>query len=153
MDIRLSPPVGVSSVRLGMNQAEARQAMRHWAEPEVVEGEFLGLRAKAKDLAFDIFALFEGGDSVSAIEVWRPESEQVRVIFEGMDVFGLPASDVLRALRGRGIVVDESDPYYPCCPDLALGFNRAGDSGGSTPEGLSVLFESVLVAAPGYYAT
>lgn len=108
-------------------------------------------------LTRDVFAYFEdgAGGGVTAVEVWRPEpatrpGANVQVRYGELDVFGLPADDVLRILRDRGVEVDESDPFYPSCPRLLLGFNREGGAHADEETGMARFFESVLVSYPGY---
>ncbi|MFD8495712.1 hypothetical protein [Amycolatopsis sp. NPDC059657] len=149
----LDPPRGVSPVLLGMSVNEARSAMGHWGLPEdVVGGITPGLRVRDSRLEFDVFAHFEDGSSVTAIEVWRPLGESsASVVWQGVDIFGNSADVVLRKIRDLGNGIDESDPRSPCCPDVAIGFNRTGGpefAGPALPE----FFESVLIAESGYYS-
>lgn len=156
--IRLQPPEGVPPLLIGMSIDEARNAMAVWGDPREerpAPGEVYRLRVYDAGLTRDVFAYFEDEEKVSAIEVWKPEDSKhgtVRVLFGDIDVFSLPADEVMRALRARGIHVDETDPYYPYCPELVLGFTREGGEDVVDEEsGLARYFQSVVVAPPGYY--
>ncbi|MEU6410992.1 hypothetical protein [Microbispora sp. NPDC046933] len=142
-----------------MSIDEARNVMTLWGSPEDVfaaPGEAPRLRVRDEGLTRDIFAHIGDDGTVSAIEVWKPipskcQGEAVRVLYGDMDIFALPANDVIRSFRDRGIEVDESDPFYPNCPRLTLGFNREGGDDIEGELGVARFFESVLVARPGYY--
>lgn len=159
MIIRLQPPEGVPPLLIGMSIDEARNVMALWGNPEEVfdsPGEVPRLRVRDEGLTRDIFAHIGDDGKVSAIEVWRPvlsklQGEAVHVLYGDVDVFALPANDIIRFLRDRGVEVDESDPFYPSCPQLTLGFNREGGDDVEDESGISRFFESVLVARPGYY--
>lgn len=76
----------------------------------------------------------------------------MRFFLFGIDVFSTPASEVFESLRNRGVLLDVDDVFYPVCPDLVIGFNREGSEERDPDDPrLSKFFESVLVAAPGYY--
>ncbi|WP_285780800.1 hypothetical protein [Microtetraspora sp. NBRC 13810] len=142
-----------------MSIDEARNAMVLWGSPEemfAAPGEAPRLRVRDEDLTRDIFAHIGDEGRVSAIEVWRPvpskhQSEAVHVLYGAVDMFALPASDIIHFLRDQGVEVDESDPFYPSCPQLTLGFNREGGDDIEGESGVARFFESVLVARPGYY--
>jgi hypothetical protein len=159
MIITLQPPEGVPPLLIGMSIDEARDAMTLWGDPEDVStlpGEARRLRVRNETLTRDIFAHINDVGTVSAIEIWRPtfserQIEKVEVLYGDIDMFASPASDVLRQLRSQGVEIDESDPFYPSCPQLTLGFNREGGSDVDEESGVSRFFESILVAGPGYY--
>jgi hypothetical protein len=90
-----------------------------------------------------VFAYFEDGVRLTAIEVWCPMSPDSTVIWDGIDMFRTDADQILAELVGRGIRLNLADALHPFCPDVALGLTR---------EQASHRFESVLVARPGYYA-
>ncbi|WP_370943405.1 hypothetical protein AB5J62_30460 [Amycolatopsis sp. cg5] len=98
----LDPPRGVAPVLIGMGIEEARNAMGRWGLPEdVVGGITPGLRVRDPLLAYDVFAHFEDGSSVTAIEVWRPLGESpASVVWRGIDIFKSPADIVLMLRSG-----------------------------------------------------
>ncbi|WP_378734673.1 hypothetical protein [Nocardia brasiliensis] len=154
MNIELDPPVGIPPVLIGMSREEAFRALGVWGSPELLTGPTDRLRVRDAELNVDIFVHLESADEVTAIEIWRPEdpSADIVVEFHELDVFRTPAREVLAELRSQGVRIDDSDRYYPNCPELTLGFNLEGDgSAGLDEEGLSIYFESALVAGPGYY--
>jgi hypothetical protein len=88
-----------------MSRAEASVAMRGWGEPrDSANSHGRTLNVRDDGLTRDIYAHFEHGDRLTSVEIWRPELGAVSVVvrFEGIDVFGQPADDVLEALRQRG---------------------------------------------------
>jgi hypothetical protein len=150
MRLELEPPHGVDLLRLGMTADEARAALKQLGdvEPDRQDGLYahrpggLGLTAHL------------GADArVNAIEVWRPQADDT-VHYQDVDVFGLPALEVVARL-GRLATVhpDADDPSSHVAPDLLLSFWRpfAGDDDPDDPQGY--YFSSVLVARPGYYDT
>jgi hypothetical protein len=67
----------------------------------------------------------------------------------GLELFALPADEIIDMLRARGVDVDNEDPFFPNAADGQLRFNRdEGDD--RDEEGLSVYFGSILVVPRGY---
>ncbi|MFC9690112.1 hypothetical protein ACFTSF_16320 [Kribbella sp. NPDC056951] len=89
---------------------------------------------------------------MTAVELWRPLGPgAASVVWNGVDVFQTAPDVVLQRLRESGADVDVSDPRSPFCPDVTIGFDRSGGPQFAGPD-LPPWFESVLVAAPGYYS-
>ena len=157
--IELVRELGVPPLLFGMTISEARVAMQTWGTLYDTPDNPSGMsRLNARDDAFnhDIYANFEGGDRVTSIEIWRPEhgpdSPPPSVVFGDIDIFALPADEVVDTLRQRGHEVDATDVYFPFFNDIALGFNRSGgDEVTDDDEGLALFFRSVVIAPPGYY--
>jgi hypothetical protein len=108
MEFVLDPPHGVGPLRFGTTAEEARAAL-----------ETLGrLRSNAHgELALHLpsglglsvgFGVGPTRDRVNAIEVWRPTERDV-VRYRGIDVFGLPALEVVERLRRYVEVVPNKD--------------------------------------------
>ncbi|MFF8790329.1 hypothetical protein [Streptomyces sp. NPDC015125] len=156
MDFILDPPNGVSALRIGMSYEQALAAISDWGTPSV-SGPYAHtstVKIRVDYRSMDIVAHLEGGDTVTAVELWRFEedSRDVRVLLEGTDVFRTPARAVLRQQADRGRRVDESDPENPVIPEVTLAFTR--ETGQETPrelDGLPMYFTSVLVAGVDYY--
>jgi hypothetical protein len=150
MRFELEPPDGVGLLRLGMTADEAKAALEQLGEVEL--GRQDGLYAQ-RPSGLGFTAHLGADDRVNAIEVWRPQADDV-VHYRDVDVFGLPALEVVARL-GRLATVrpDEDDPSSHVAPDLLLSFWRpfAGDDDPDDPQGY--YFSSVLVARPGYYDT
>lgn len=153
MQFKLDPPRGLPPLLIGMSRSEARGAMGFWGVPEEVAGGMTPeLRVRDSQLSFDVFAHFEDGATVTAVEIWRPLGDAApAVTWRGIDVFKTPPDLVLQRIRESGAEVDDSDPLNPFCPELTIGFNRSGGPEFVGP-GLPPWFESVLVAEPGYYS-
>jgi hypothetical protein len=166
VDIELDPPRGVTGIALGLSLDEGVAAAARYGQVTVsapqpaqveVAGETMSLPTKVLALGdgFEVSVHVEDGVSVTAIEVWRPRDPQadVRVLYDGIDVFGTPALRVLELLEARGHAVDRDDePEYYSVPDLPLGFTRvAGHEVPLADDGEPLYFEAVLVGGPGYY--
>ncbi|APA94845.1 hypothetical protein [Nocardia seriolae] len=152
MELYLAPPIGVAPLVLGMSVDQVMHSMEIWGSPELLPGPTNRVRVRNDVLDLDIFAHFNPDGLLSAIEIWRPENiyGDTVVKFEGIDMFRETADSILAELQSRGYRIDDDDPYYPTFPDLTLGFNREG-SDDADVNGLSPYFESVLIAASGYY--
>ena len=153
LTINLVAGQGAPPLRFGMSKAEARDALSIWGTPEEEDSvSTTRLRVRDPQLTRDIFAHFERDERLTAIELWRPEPGDtvVNVMFGELDLFSGPAEEIMGQLRSQGIAVDQSDPFFPSCPEIALGFNRDGGDD-RDDRGLSRYFESVLIAPPGYY--
>ncbi|OAH13200.1 hypothetical protein [Streptomyces jeddahensis] len=89
------------------------------------------------------------GGIVNAIEVFRPDSS-VSVQYEGIDLFSLPASEVIALLRSRTAIEVEERGSSVTAPDLLLALWRpfAADS---VSDAQGYYFQSALIAEPGYY--
>jgi hypothetical protein len=153
--INLVANEGVPPLRFGMSVAEVDEALSVWGTPESASAPndtTTKLRVRDAGLTRDIFALFERDDRLTAVELWRPEEgdPSVSVRFGDLDLFSTPAEEVIDQLEARGAAVDQSDPFFPKCHELTLGFNRDGGDD-RDDRGLSRYFESVLIAPPGYY--
>ncbi|MED7823433.1 hypothetical protein [Streptomyces chiangmaiensis] len=93
-------------------------------------------------------------DTLEAIELGRPSTRTDRVMFRDLDVFALPATELVRRMGERtSIEADPDDPASLIAPNLLLSFWRpfAADDGSEEEQGY--YFSSVLLARPGYYDT
>jgi hypothetical protein len=152
LELHLDPPRGVAPVRIGMNYGQALAAVAEWGEPRISGPYAHSTTVKVSVTlgTLDIVVLLEGGEQVTAIELWRFEddSEDARVLFDGHDIFRTPARDVLREQESKGRNVDTSDPENPVIRDLTLAFTR--ETGQEVPidaeDKLPLHFTSVLVA-------
>jgi len=149
--IDLEPPEGVPPVRLGMTRDEARAPLATWGDVSpfrrTPDGE-LGWQVLGP--AVQGFVYVDTSGRVNAIEFARPRTKDVDIRYRDTSIFSEAALDVLARLEERGIRIEASDPYFPEAPDLYLGFSRDSGEEVSPVDGLSLHFESVLVAAPGY---
>jgi hypothetical protein len=73
-----------------------------------------------------IGTFFDGGDRVEAIQLGRPTSSQDTVSYDSINVFALPAGDLLDILRARTniVEVEEEDGSSFLAPDLHLNLWR-----------------------------
>jgi hypothetical protein len=156
MDFILDPPRGVSPVAIGMDYDEAYSAVSQWGVPQYREPR--PRRPSGRLLlshgTMDIVVHLERGERVEVVELWRFEGDEadVRVLLNGLDVFRVPAEEVLNDLRSRGHEVDVSDPESPVASGVTLGFTR--ETAQEVPRddaGLPLFFTSVLVGPADYY--
>jgi len=149
MEIELNPPHGVGPLRLGMNPGEARTALETFgALTPTVHGE-LALHVDS-GLGFSIgFGVGPTLERVNAIEVWRPH-ERDMVRYRDVDVFGLPAAEVVKRLRRHTEVVPNEDDDGFTAPDLYLALWRPFEADDDPDETQGYFFQSVLIARPGY---
>ncbi|WP_412738626.1 hypothetical protein [Krasilnikovia sp. MM14-A1259] len=147
MELLLDPPYGIGPLRLGMAADEVRAALETIGPPQpMVNGE-IALHL-ASGLGFSVG--FEATlDRVDAIEVWRPHERDV-VRYRDVDVFGLPALEVVGQLRRHVQVLpnDEDDGFTARGLYLALWRPFAADDDPDQTQGH--FFQSVLIARPGY---
>ncbi|GAA2500705.1 hypothetical protein [Winogradskya humida] len=149
MDIILDPPRGAAGIHLGVPVAEAERVLANlpgFLGPGVARG----VRGAAHfSGGLTIRAHEDGAGRVDAVEVYRPSDPSLNVIYKGVSIFGDGAERVEAALARHLRLETVDDRLTVVAPDafLALGkslsvYGNAIDSG---------FFESVVVAAPGYY--
>jgi hypothetical protein len=98
MEFVLDPPHGIDPLRLGMTPGEARAALETLGPPTpTVYGELALHLASGLGLSVG-FGVGPTRDRVNAIEVSRPHERDV-VRYRDVDVFGLPALEVVERLR------------------------------------------------------
>ncbi|MEU1536389.1 hypothetical protein [Streptomyces fagopyri] len=91
---------------------------------------------------------------LEAIELGRPSTPTDRVIFQGMDVFAIPARELVQRIGEYSSI--EADPDAPAsfvADDLLLSFWRPFAADDEPEEEQGYYFSSVLLARPGYYDT
>ena len=151
---------GMPPLVFGLDLASVLRVVSEWGEarelPETPSGT---RRFHVQDNlhGLDLYPTFEGVNSLTSIEVWRPDGSygdgsMCRIRFMEVDLFRLRASDVIKRLSALGFAGDLSDPYFPVYDQIALGFNRSGGDD-CDDEGMSLHFRSVLIGPPGYYGT
>lgn len=93
-------------------------------------------------------------DMLEAIELGRPSSQTDRALFQGVDVFALPAREVVRRVGElTSIEEDPDDDASFIAPDLLLSFWRPFAADDEPEDEQGYYFSSVLLARPGYYDT
>jgi hypothetical protein len=149
MELMLDPPHGVGPLRLGMTSDEARAALETLGPLEPTTYGELAVHLTS-GLGFSVgFGVGATRDRVDAIEVWRPHEQDV-VRYRGVDIFGLPALEVVRRLRGHiDLVQNENDDGFTA-RDVYLAMWRPFAADDDPDETQGHFFQSVLVARPGY---
>lgn len=98
MEFVLDPPHGVGPLQLGMTVDEARSALSTLGPLDSTAHGELALHLPS-GLGFSAgFGVGTTRDLVNAIELWRPTGTEV-VLYRDVDVFGLPAREVVERLR------------------------------------------------------
>jgi hypothetical protein len=93
-------------------------------------------------------------DTLEAIELGRPSSPTDRVLFQSVDVFALPAREVVRRVSELSTIEEDPDDDASfIAPDLLLSFWRSFAADDEPDEEQGYYFSSVLLARPGYYDT
>lgn len=142
---------GAGPIMFGMTIEEAAEVMSRWGDVDRRSLTGPDPHLAVRDEAIQV--RFERGKQVTSIELWRPDDDDdALVTLEGMDLFRVPANEILDRLRENGDEIDESDRFYPIAPRVTLGFNRE-DGEEREEEELAAHFGSVLIAPPGYYTS
>lgn len=152
MEIRLRPPTDVAGIRIGSTRAEAQDACSRLGSPEDFRrgGEGPASLVVRRPSGLAVFVNLDTDDKVEAIEVARPDTDDDVVLHAGVDVFATPADDLVERLGADGVVEIEEEGRSATAVDLLLALWRPVlPEGQDGPDGR--FFESVLVAAPGYY--
>ncbi|MFD5814146.1 hypothetical protein [Streptomyces sp. NPDC127038] len=153
MEFELTPPTGLGALAIGMPREAADQALASFRDPKAIsESDQLGKFVfRPSGLMVSIHC---SRGELEAIELGRPAGGQDLVQFRGIDVFGLPAAEVVTLLRGITTITEaEDDPASFIAPDLLLSFWRPFEADDEPDEHQGYYFSSVLLARPGYYDT
>ncbi|MGN5632812.1 hypothetical protein [Streptomyces sp. AC154] len=130
MDFDLAPPTGVGPLRIGMTRHAADMALDSLRDPAAVSAsDRPGQHVfRPSGLMISIHCVRE---ALEAVELARPSVQTDRVLFQDVDVFALPAREVVRRVGGLASIGEDPDDD----PEEEQGY----------------FFSSVLVAQPGYY--
>jgi hypothetical protein len=153
MDFDLVPPIGVGPLQIGMTREAASSALDSLRDPEAIsESDSPGRHVfRPSGLMISVDCM---GNALQAIELGRPSTRTDRVLFRGLDVFALPAREVVECMREyTTIEADPDDPASFIAPDLLLSFWRPFVTDDEPDEEQGYYFSSVLLAKPGYYDT
>ncbi|MFH9983360.1 hypothetical protein ACH4ND_29890 [Streptomyces sp. NPDC017179] len=153
MDFDLAPPTGVGPLRIGMTRHAANTALYSLREVSAVaESDRPGQHVfRPSGLMISIHCV---RDMLEAIELGRLSTQTDRVLFQGVDVFTLPAREVVRRVSEiTSIKEDPDDTGSFIAQDLLLSFWRPFAADDEPGEEQGYYFSSVLVAQPGYYDT
>ncbi|MET9586889.1 hypothetical protein ABZY10_28085 [Streptomyces sp. NPDC006539] len=153
MDFDLAPPTGVGPLRIGMTRHAANTALDALRDPAALsESDQPGQHVfRPSGLMISIHCM---RDRLEAIELARPSAQTDRVLFQGVDVFALPAREVVRRVgEYTSVEADPDDAGSFIAQDLLLSFWRPFAADDEPAEEQGYYFSSVLVAQPGYYDT
>ncbi|WP_406364615.1 hypothetical protein [Streptomyces sp. NBC_00645] len=153
MDFDLAPPIGVGPLRIGMTRQSANTALDSLRDLSAVsESDRPGQHIfRPSGLMISIHCT---RDLLEAVELGRPSSQTDRVIFRGLDVFAIPARELVQRMgEYTSIEADPEDPASFIAPDLLLSFWRPFVADDQPEEEQGHFFNSVLLARPGYYDT
>ncbi|MFI8086659.1 hypothetical protein ACIF6L_38480 [Kitasatospora sp. NPDC086009] len=153
MDFDLAPPNGVGPLRIGMDRQSANAALDSLRDLSAVsESDRPGQHVfRPSGLMISIHCT---RDRLEAIALGRPAAPTDRVIFRGLDVFAIPARELVQRMSEyTPIEADPDDPVSFVASDLLLSFWRSFAADDEPEEERGYYFSSVLLAWPGYYDT
>ncbi|WP_448318700.1 hypothetical protein [Streptomyces sp. CO7] len=153
MDFDLAPPNGVGPLRIGMDRQLANAALDSLRDlPAASESHGPGQHVfRHSGLMISIHCTRDG---LEAIELGRPSGPADRVIFRGLDVFAIPARELVQRMgEYTSLEADPDDPASFVASDLLLSFWRPFAVDDEPEEKQGYYFSSVLLARPGYYDT
>lgn len=150
MDLIIDPPRSVGPIEIGMPFEEANSLLRGipgFVSPAPGEEYAPGFAYYQSEMSI---AVDPGvGDRVRSIEIYRPE-RGVNIWFRDLSIFNVPVDEVIHFLNQITAIDIEDDGRTVIAPDLLLSLGRSVLPEGPQDE-YGRYFESVLVAAPGYY--
>ncbi|MER7540722.1 hypothetical protein ABTX77_39030 [Streptomyces sp. NPDC097704] len=153
MDFDLAPPTGVGPLRIGMTRHAANTALDSLRDRSAIsESDQPGQHVfRPSGLMISIHCT---RDKLEAVELARPSYQTDRVLFQGVDVFALPAREVVRRVGAfTSIEEDPDDDASFIAPDLLLGFWRPFEADDEPEDEQGYYFSTVLLARPGYFDT
>ncbi|ACU72762.1 hypothetical protein Caci_3871 [Catenulispora acidiphila DSM 44928] len=153
MDFELDPPHGVGPLRIGISRAEADAALLLLRDADSLsQSDRPGQHIfRPSGLMISISCM---RDRLEAIELARPEIHADTVRFRDVDLFTLPAREVVERLRQHTPVEPaEDDPASFVAPELLLSLWRPFEADDEPLEAQGHYFTTVLLARPGYYDT
>jgi hypothetical protein len=151
MDFDLAPPNGVGPLRIGMDRQSANAALDSLRDLSAVsQSDRPGQHVfRPSGLMISIHCT---RDRLEAIELGRPSAPTDRVIFRGLDVFAIPARELVKRMgEYTSVEADPDDPASFVASDLLLSFWRPFAADDEPKEDQGYYFSSVLLARPGYY--
>ncbi|MDX6740111.1 hypothetical protein [Actinocorallia sp. A-T 12471] len=149
MQLELVPPERVGPIMIGM---DFDAAQRELVSLPGYRPPALGRRVEPGFAHYDSemsISVYPERDQVKAIEIFRPEEED-SVVYRGISLFELPADQVIEALSTTESLDIVRGGEFVVAPELLLALSRPHLPAGPDDED-GRYFESVLIAAPGYY--
>lgn len=155
MIIVLCPPDVAGVLRIGATGEDIWDTLRQFGDPLVL----CGIAGRRPGCGVDrpsglfIGAYFDVHDRVEALEFGRPrDNNEDAVTYNGLDVFTMPAANLVMQLRRHTAVEEEDDEdgHTVTAPDLFLSFWRPPTA--ETPDDEDgPFFQSVRLARHSYY--
>lgn len=153
MDFDLAPPTGVGPLQIGMTRQSANAAMDSLRDLSAVSASDRPGKHVFRPSGLMI-SIHCTRDMLEAIEFGGPSTQTDRVVFRGLDVFALPARELVQRMgECTSIEADPDDPASFVASDLLLSFWRPFAADDEPEEDQGYFFSSVLLARPGYYDT
>ncbi|OXM65959.1 hypothetical protein [Amycolatopsis vastitatis] len=152
--IRLRPPDVAGPLRIGATGEETLEALRRLGDPVFLCG-FRGGRpgwGVDRPSGLSIGCHFDEADRVEAIQLGSPDRADA-VIYNGLDLFRIPADEVVAALRARTAVTEEENGHTYLARGLSLSLWRPvtpEEPGGEDEDRDGRFFATALLALPGY---
>ncbi|WP_282698367.1 hypothetical protein [Streptomyces sp. CC208A] len=150
MIIDVVPPDRIGPITLGMTIDDAEAAFRTLEGFQGAEESRVPVRGQANyDSGMSIHAHVGSGGLVNAIEVFRPH-RTVSLRLYDIDVFGLPADDVVERLRQYVETEEEEGGCMIVAPSLLIALWRPFVASDESDE-QGFFMQSLTLARPGYY--
>ena len=138
MIFEIHPPEAAGPLRIGAGGHDTFQTLKQLGVPLVL-CPIPGSRAAwgvHRPSGLFIATFFDADNRLETIQFGRPNSNDDTVTYEGINVFGLPAGELLDVLRTRANIVetDEEDGSSFLAPDLHLTLWQPPDPAGPIGE-------------------
>lgn len=151
MHFELAPSIGVGPLQIGMSRQAANSALDSLREPMAISSSDRAGQHIFRPSGLMI-SIGCARDQLESLELGRPSEPSDVVFFRGIDLFGLPAREVVTRMSDvTTIVADDEDSASFVAPDLLLSFWRPLDGDDEPDDEQGYYFSSVLLARPGYY--
>ncbi|MEU6681341.1 hypothetical protein [Streptomyces sp. NPDC046925] len=108
------------------------------------------VKIQAVNDGFDTLLILRKQETVNAVDVSGPDTEGVdlRLLYDGVDVFRTPASQLLKMFGDRGYRIDAAAPESPAVLDRTIAVIRwtSQDVPLDPDDGVPLYFTSALVS-------
>lgn len=132
MFFELHPPDAAGPLRIGATGRHTLEILKQLGDPLILCRTPSHAWSVERPSGLFIATYFDADHRVEAIAVGRPVSSEDTVSYDGINVFAVPAEELLDFMRARTNIVEieEDDGSSFLAPDLHLGFWRPPDPTG-----------------------
>ena len=152
VSLHLPPPIEAAGVPLGSSRSDALRHCLALGEPSEFrrDGEARSSLVTTRASGLSVFVYFDPDDLVEAVEFGRPDNGEDVVSYDGLDIFGTTADELIDRLTQHERIQVSEHGRSVSAPDLLLALWRRVLPEHSADED-GRYFESVLMARPGCY--